>query len=473
MTNNEEYKEQLERLENLILIEQAGLVSLEKFFRELSEKIDPVKLKEEIEKIESIHSSLKISIEKVSLLEKELSEALLKFNIGISDLEKNITAARDVAIKMAIEGSKKVFEEEKMKILEMVGKVIDERLIDIRNLESKFLEYKNLVDVSLSALQTKLKEIETIPKSLTSTLEEMVGIKKDIEKTFSLINNLERKLSSVEEVEKLKSKIDDLNRALSLVERNKEQLIILSRGIEMNKMELNKVKNNLESFIRYYEEKLLKFNEVISKLNIDELVKKLDLESLKKDIMDVKSNIEKTFEYISQHKKDIVSLFDEINSVKSIFSTLEEMKKKMLENEATVFNVSDKLKIIETDVKFLKENISTLNINIDEIKTKILATENALISINEDFENFKTSIKELDVKRVEYLKNTVLALETALSSQKKNIEELSKSISELNELKNKFNILETKFLKLEAKIKELEERRKRIVQEQRRYVIIE
>lgn len=357
--------------------------------------------------------------EKNTKLKNELQ--LIEYATAIEIYEKRLVEARKDLEKL--NESKKntdidLSEKKKsLEILEEDVRILPDKKVKLDKLKiehsEKLKEISDFDDfLKIKADFESVKDLEKESQSLKDQIEKdsikLEALRKDFDKTN--INFAEKR----DESYKLNEKISETKAKLEKLEKDYEKL---SQNIKYKK-DLDTFSNNLLK-IEKDEEKalaekdLVEINKLIDRLNEEGLcpvcgksfeghkekhaLTGLDLEEIRKNLSDIKINLEKTRAIYDKNQKDLVFsyTFEEIkNIIKENHDILWSYENLLLENTRAIEDLSQKLKVSQSLIQKLKsqreenekefEKISIKLKDFEDLKVKFLASEKAMAGVDRD-----------------------------------------------------------------------------------------
>ncbi len=366
------------------------LEKIEHYLKEVSENISLVD--KELNLLEEKYSSLRETLDKKRLLEKDIALLMQdkrKSEEIIEDLLKENEDLKKKIIKIEIKENYKEYYEKRIKEVENNINKKNELLMHVSSQISKL---KGLIEERGSEIE-KISTLDICPyckqkvsdQHKKSIKEEYIIYKEKIDKEIKDLVNSKQYL--MEEITKLKEDLDSLRKQYE-------------KEMEKDKIkEMNKV----------YEEKIMLNNDQVNKLKqkINELDKKI--EEKKHQLSDMK-DIEKEFDDVVRKREEFIKKINELN-----------VRKKDLEKEKGLF-----IRIKEKYEEYL--NIKDKN--------------------NREIEKILTQIRDLDqeikskTEEANKIKEALISLEKYVSEYEVLLKEKSNQEGILSELKKQYDTLQ-------------------------------
>ena len=320
----------------------------------------------------------------------------------------------------------------------------------------------------------KLNEDDKVKKEDITKLEEEIGIAEKNKGTDELgKKKLEEELENIKEKENTeKEELKKLEEELEKVITDNNDLIEGDKNLKKKKEQLEEKITGLKATIEKDDEKIKDLEDRIGKIKvldvtkIEELEKKVkDLEEKNKknesDIEENKKTIKNLNDLIEKLKKDNKDAVDKITKEKEDLENknqeLEEENKKLKETITELQAEIEQLKGLEQDNKGLKNKMA-------DLEGEILEAEAKVNDLKEKLDKCGKHGKELQEK-IEALEKTIKEQDEKIKKLEQEKADLEKRNKELEE-KNKLNEEELKEKELlEKKIKELEEKAKKLEEE--------
>ena len=247
----------------------------------------------------------------------------------------------------------------------------------------------------------------------------------------------------------LQKKYDEL-----VIKEEKENQLIKKYQEENEKLK-NKQKNLQNSNIVLIDQEIKKYK-LLSE-DREKLLKEIDELNLKNNELNLQNELLKNKNNLLQ--KQMKQLEDKINDLtkdnKNYELEINELSNKIKNNETNIFNFDDnnnvdnfvdKLnEITEKNLKELKDNISPLNLDLNNFENKIddLINNKVLTFLKDKMKNIDDLIKEENIPKIDdnssFLEKNEKLIEKLKEEKRKNI--MNKYIKKYEELKNKNSIL--------------------------------
>ncbi|RWW75099.1 hypothetical protein BHE74_00016898 [Ensete ventricosum] len=462
------------------------LVSLENNVEELKQKVSESNLR-----CEQTLSENELLATSNSKLREELEDYQHKVN-DLNELLKSIRAEKEAAVeqlashastiaKLTDEHSRGLelqlaaescIEENEAQLYEAIEKH-KKKDLEARNLYEKLLSLENQLrndeeqasepDVAatqkgiLEEAHCKLQEVEGLVEQLNSKLDQFKIENEDLSKD---------NVSLSEMLAMCESKLNMLQVALDTVVREKEDLImqlhssrkelediIQSHNNDKEKlqsqvtslMEENnmhqKVRKELEAAIVQLDERLSE--QKACKLSLDSLVESLKAELSEKSLMqsELEQRLRHAGEQVELHRKDVQEFAArnlELNSlneslIKDSELKLEQAAASILQKESETKELLDKLKYLEEQSTFYKEQAVEATENVTSLKAELGTNALILVSLENNVQELKQKISEANLKGEQtFAENELLA--TSNSKLMEQLESHQDKVNELEEL---------------------------------------
>lgn len=352
-------KERIDDLEDLIMVEQAGIIELKKMMEDVGSKLKPPQLtvpdelKERIAKIEqqvakpvefdkdSIQQQVQSIVDEISSLRSEMNKELMSLKEGRSvtgkaGIDVQFLSSKFDSLKTNVDELHRRKVEADVKI-----QTIEKILSELQTRSSAALpenlaeEIKNnrkdwmVVNGRIDSLENVVKDIsETVPKLEASlgkfeSFEKASLLSKELEnkiEKFKFIENEMRRLSSRMEMiyDSVDKRLDKIKGIEKKFPELNETISKIMKDVDRNKIELIDAvkKEDLENITKDFESKMPKMESINSRIN--------SLESMM-------ASVQKEYENLAQGKpktsKDVVSRIDQIeksvNELKSLINMIE------------------------------------------------------------------------------------------------------------------------------------------------------
>ena len=361
-----------------------------------------------------------------------------------------------------IEGLLKLTPQVRGKVLE---EILDMTLYQL--LSEKAGEKRKTLQTKIEALETSLKDIETLKERKNILEDEITKIKKE-KKT------LEEKLKEKKkEEENLQKKIEELLKEKAQLESKKNQIEILKEQLKHIEEEIQKGEEQLKE-IQEKERELPALEEDVKKMKeLEDILKKFSrLESL-----------EEKYSFIKEKLTDLEEKQEVFNRYKDIYTKYTQFESrytKLIDKINEIANISGQLESIKNQIESLKKERKSLQEKalktakeLQKFKKIYKTLELNPVIIDEFIRNNKEAVEFLTRRKEELLKK-LTELETEGKQFKKEIKELEnlegvcptckRPIEEhskeelLKDLKEKLQIKREEYKKLKEEIKKIEEK---------------
>lgn len=401
------------------------------------------KLEQDMMTQQSLRNQEKVNMRnKLSALTKDLNEeAEEDVDIVIptpkakpiinSDLKTEALETQNKKLKSDLEKSKQQLqallslEYQNMKVLDSNNlSLSDEFIQNINNLKEQYEAQKNLEEQSLkeelNSLQKELVDLKNknaaAKKASDEARKAAAQAEKAIEETKRVIEEQENDQirNFKEEIKELEKQIKDKEKQISAVNNEKEKVIkeydTKLEQLNKNNEELNNIINDLKQNIASLEKQISENNELININN--ELKAKLD--QLEKDYqVQLKEQLDKSFEKVSQLEKDADEMNDKLSNKDNEINQLKEQLNKS----------TDAVAKFEKDLNDSKEQLSNKDKEIIQLKAKIssLPTQEQVNDLQSKVDKLETSSKEKEELQTKY--NNLLTEKEQLSNNEQALQQ--------------------------------------------------
>ena len=222
--------------------------------------------------------------------------------------------------------------------------------------------------------------------------------------------------------------------ALSRLKQSNENIIRIKDIIEEVKSQYNHMKKQAEKAEKFknLHDKEIKLE---IELNLNRIIKHKGTRN------ELEKKIEKSINDLEEVKKQLDNLED---GVEEQLNRLTEFENKKIENQREVFNLLSDIKIFNSKIDILRDQMQQYEINIKNDSERIKAFDNNIKEINDELINIKNNKKEFDDKIVsitkdnKFYKDNILKINSEISITKNVIKELKDEIiNSNNELEKK------------------------------------
>lgn len=401
------------------------------------------KLEQDMMTQQSLRNQEKVNMRnKLSALTKDLNEeAEEDVDIVIptpkakpiinSDLKTEALETQNKKLKSDLEKSKQQLqallslEYQNMKVLDSNNlSLSDEFIQNINNLKEQYEAQKNLEEQSLkeelNSLQKELVDLKNknaaAKKASDEARKAAAQAEKAIEETKRVIEEQENDQirNFKEEIKELEKQIKDKEKQISAVNNEKEKVIkeydTKLEQLNKNNEELNNIINDLKQNIASLEKQISENNELININN--ELKAKLD--QLEKDYqVQLKEQLDKSFEKVSQLEKDIDEMNDKLSNKDNEINQLKGQLNKS----------TDAVAKFEKDLIDSKEQLSNKDKEIIQLKAKIssLPTQEQVNDLQSKVDKLETSSKEKEELQTKY--NNLLTEKEQISNNEQALQQ--------------------------------------------------
>lgn len=397
-----EIKQKVEDLEDLIMVEQAGIIELKKILEEFGEKIKkPTKIPE---------------------IEKEIAE-IKEFNLKLKEnIEKKISELS--SIRKEIE-SKISQIENKMKAALNYEPVLEE----IKKLKNDFLSISAKMSITEEFISKVMSEVGELKPKVSKILEtDFENIRREIE----------RKISEFKSIEERLKKIQETTDVFDEIKKVKSEFLVINAKI-----------SGMDEFIKNFVKEVNKIKPLINKIESFENILKSS-EKLEQKLMEIKlrsDEIERMQKRLEEIHSATSEKFYKIDLLDSRVSLLEDMKKNLALLEEKIGNLRKEIEVSN----------ATINQLIIDFQNKIEATRRDIEKVvkKEEIDNI---FKEIEERFKEIEKKNKTKLEEIASIVERRVIETKAPIGALNaqidELINRVINLESKIIAIERAIQE-------------------
>ena len=401
------------------------------------------KLEQDMMTQQSLRNQEKVNMRnKLSALTKDLNEeAEEDVDIVIptpkakpiinSDLKTEALETQNKKLKSDLEKSKQQLqallslEYQNMKVLDSNNlSLSDEFIQNINNLKEQYEAQKNLEEQSLkeelNSLQKELVDLKNknaaAKKASDEARKAAAQAEKAIEETKRVIEEQENDQirNFKEEIKELEKQIKDKEKQISAVNNEKEKVIkeydTKLEQLNKNNEELNNIINDLKQNIASLEKQISENNELININN--ELKAKLD--QLEKDYqVQLKEQLDKSFEKVSQLEKDADEMNDKLSNKDNEINQLKGQLNKS----------TDAVAKFEKDLIDSKEQLSNKDKEIIQLKAKIssLPTQEQVNDLQSKVDKLETSSKEKEELQTKY--NNLLTEKEQISNNEQALQQ--------------------------------------------------
>lgn len=395
------------------------------------------------------------------LLDGKVSDKLSRFkNENLRKIKKYEDKINH-SLKKLQDGEKKL-EESQQKIDESENKYQQNKI----NLEKEIINAKNTLDTKSHLLQqntlvlnekrrTLLEKSDELTKNekliyksildINEAIEQIEQKKKTVDKNYQKIEDslkfLDEKRNELYQNEKtLNLKVQELRIQKEKLLKSKDEFLSKKEQIQKNNSFIEWQINELSSLLNLdnsHDNKINQLNEKISKLNkdiekVNEEIQKLDQslnknESIKKEIevlkqehADKKSNVNSINIEIAQKESDLFTLYEklkELNNtdeeyekveleIKSLLDSKKELEEKLFQLKKQLNQLDDKIKYYENlllDEKVIREKTINLKEKLEFLKRELNHKKELLLLLqNNDKEEINKKITELQNQIIDF-----------------------------------------------------------------------
>ncbi|XP_064969296.1 uncharacterized protein LOC135584586 [Musa acuminata AAA Group] len=466
------------------------LVSLENNVQELKQKVSEANLKgeqtlAENELLATSNSKLLEELEAHQDKVNELEELLKSIHAGKEAADKKLASHASTIAKLTDEHSQglelqyatelrlKENEEqlheaiEKHKKRDLEARDIYEKLLalesQLKTCEEQASESDILTATQKSKLEEahfKLQEHEGLIEQLQSSLAQFKTENEDLSRnnlslteelaTYETKMNLlqaalhEATAEKEDTLMQLHSSTKQLEDMMQLHMSDKENLQLqITSVMEENNMHKgmhHNARKELKAAIAQLEEKLSE--QKAREFSFDSLVENLKAELSEKSLMqsDMEKKLIHAGEQLEHHRNAVEELTarnSELNSlneslIKDSELKLEQAAANILQKDFEVKELLEKIKSLEEQSSFYKEQAIEANENVNSLKAELGANAKTLVSLENNYEELKQQISEANLKHEQTLAENEL-LATSNSNHREELEAHQQKVIELNE----------------------------------------
>ncbi|CAL9095061.1 unnamed protein product [Musa acuminata var. zebrina] len=364
--------------------------------------------------------------------EEQLHEAIEKH-------KKRDLEARDLYEKLlALESQLKTCEEQASEsdILTATQKS------KLEEVHFKLQEHEGLIEQLQSSLAQFKTENEDLSRDNLSLTEELATYETKMNLLQAALH--EATAEKEDTLMQLHSSMKQLEDMMQLHMSDKEKLQLqITSVMEENNMHKgmhHNARKELEAAIAQLEEKLSE--QKAREFSFDSLVESLKAELSEKSLMqsDMEKKLIHAGEQLEHHRNAVEELTarnSELNSlneslIKDSELKLEQAAANILQKDFEVKELLEKIKSLEEQSSFYKEQAIEANENVNSLKAELGANAKTLVSLENNYEELKQQISEANMKHEQTLAENEL-LATSNSNHREELEAHQQKVIELNE----------------------------------------
>ena len=336
---------------------------------------------------------------------------------NIEELTKRVEKTEDkVKLSNLLTGKRFADLELKIAKLDEKFKEIVTEFPELKERTERIESLLNVINLGITDYRNKFKDFYT----------RLTGVEKVPNEIRGTLATYETKLKNLgEDVKKLSARLVALNTLKEDVTKTVKETIALemntiSKAQEINKMELEHVKKDIDTFSTVVKS----FERTMEATELDNVIRRFN--SMEKRIMDTQTQVEELRRHLSgipvteKYVENLNRRIDELGK------TVMDRLSRLSEFERNVENFTKKLENIEKDMKDIKLTGSP---NLSEgLKQKLLKLDETKTSMQELSKRVSTLYggKPEKLEGLEDMKNKIEGLEKILIAQNKNLTEYKK-----------------------------------------------
>ncbi|THU50439.1 hypothetical protein C4D60_Mb06t20240 [Musa balbisiana] len=306
----------------------------------------------------------------------------------------------------------------------------------------KLQEHEELIEQLQSSLAQFKTENEDLSRDNLSLTEELATYETKMNLLQAALH--EATAEKEDTLMQLHSSTKQLEDMMQLHMSDKEKLQLqITSVMEENNMHKGMHQNarkELEAAIAQLEEKLTE--QKAREFSFDSLVESLKAELSEKSLMqsDMEKKLIHAGEQLEHHRNAVEELTarnSELNSlneslIKNSELKLEQAAANILKKDFEVKELIEKIKSLEEQSSFYKEQAIEANENVNSLKAELGANAKTLVSLENNYEELKQQISEANLKHVQTLAENEL-LATSNSKHREELEAHQQKVIELDE----------------------------------------
>ncbi len=486
----EDLKQRVEDIEDLTMVENAGVIELKKFLVEIKEKTQssiPPELDEKINNLEQKINTLAIPTAPV-----ELDEKINNLEQKIASLSGTEVVTPDISGLKGLEESLQMTKNEFQNRLNEVNYALTDlenrtgKGVDAESLKAEIKNYiipliPQLPDFNV--IKKRLEDsIETIEMDIESYKKELGRIKQDVEEKVNapLQSKLLKELEDTKnESLIINSKVDAIDNFVKELSKDVSEVRPLVHRLDSKVVSLE----GLADVEKSIDEKLDEFRDVLKTAETlkesSNSFKELDVvlsrfRDIEKKLVEMKNFVdefEKSKEDVltSKWRTDYKKLIEDMN--RKFEKLRRELEVRIVEGKHDGVDLSE----INRNVSSIQETVSSLNKKLEKAETVISSMENDmsvfqgnLMSLEQRNSNLTFSIEELDnaigkqpKSEMGELVNRIESLEIILDNRIKEVERKLEATSastdfygHMSEIVNRLVFLESRLAAMEGMIQD-------------------
>ncbi|CAD5178774.1 unnamed protein product [Musa acuminata subsp. malaccensis] len=306
----------------------------------------------------------------------------------------------------------------------------------------KLQEHEGLIEQLQSSLAQFKTENEDLSRDNLSLTEELATYETKMNLLQAALHEATaEKEDTLMQLHSSTKQLEDMMQ-LHMSDKEKLQLQITSVMEEnnMHKGMHHNARKELEAAIAQLEEKLSE--QKAREFSFDSLVESLKAELSEKSLMqsDMEKKLIHAGEQLEHHRNAVEELTarnSELNSlneslIKDSELKLEQAAANILQKDFEVKELLEKIKSLEEQSSFYKEQAIEANENVNSLKAELGANAKTLVSLENNYEELKQQISEANLKHEQTLAENEL-LATSNSNHREELEAHQQKVIELNE----------------------------------------
>lgn len=417
-----ELAQRVEDIEDLIMVEQAGIVELQKMMQAAEERFlaaskMPKNLKKRVEEMEGIIKELEPVKDQFDIIKNGVDALKNKLNAIEKNMETGVSANIDF-LTSRIDALKKNLAELRNESVETKLKIegLEKSIAGLENsmagaTPAGLNEKLDITRKELRMLGAKLESVETVIKEITVKVDELEVEQKKFG-SFKELSIFRKEIEDkVEEFKSLKNELSKMSSRMEMLYSETDKKVGKLKDLEKG---YEKLSNDILALAKEVDKNRITFLSAVKK---DELSKLLDarLEEMnarfeeieKKRIKPITDSLDELY---GRHVKLEEEIKNKIVNLDKIKSTAEEAKALALATESGVKNVASLEKIVSD----MRSKIQTIEENISKKMETLKATIDTKIGeLKEPSAVFEAQINEL-IDRIVFLESRLAAVEARM-----------------------------------------------------------
>jgi len=368
-------KDRIEELEDLVTVEQVGIIELKKMLEEFREKAGIELVKEKIEEISATKS-------KVEEIEKKLEDNIRKI---LEDVELKLKDFAEAKSKLESEISKLSATEKRH------SEHLKEDVENIKNKLKEIFEIKNKLDgISEEIVNIKSsfggtlndlgKRVETIEKNFSDLATRLKGIETSANKLYADFDALRPLVEKMRNIENIEKRTSETEIALHNLEGKMKEIEKASAEISKFNIKLSELEGRINGLDGKIKEAIAISSDARKRMGSFEIDLKR-LEKIENRVSEIENFIQNLISVVAGKAEPLpkikatqiserISKIEE--NVKNELSKLEETYKKKLEEIASIVEK----RIIQT-----RAPVGAVTAQIDELIDRIINLESKLAAL--------------------------------------------------------------------------------------------